>query len=66
MSDITTWADGFGIWHATVPLTGDSAKVARRAILDELRQRGSVSASRVKVEREHVTNHGTVHYREHA
>ena len=39
MSDITTWADGYGVWHARVPNGPDAHKAAKRAILRELRQR---------------------------
>lgn len=63
MSDIHTWADGYGLWHASVPMTPDAAKVAKRAIVAELRQRDAhVSAARVKIRLEHHTLHGTVHY----
>ena len=39
MSDITTWADGYGVWHARVPNRPDAHKAAKRAVLRELRQR---------------------------
>ena len=65
MSDITTWADGYGLWHAKVPTGYDQGKVARRAILAELRQRGTVSASRVQVELISCDDE-VAHYREDA
>jgi hypothetical protein len=65
MSDVTTWADGYGIWHAQVPTGYDQGKVARRAILDQLRQRGTVSASRVRVELISCDDQ-VAHYRENA
>lgn len=37
-----TWADGFGIWHASVPLSGfplSDALAARKLIIAELEQR---------------------------
>lgn len=44
-SRVTTWADGFGIWHAVVPATADAVSVARRAIRLELTARGDMSPS---------------------
>lgn len=72
MANVTTWADGFGIWHASVPLSGSpqrDAMAARKAILAELRMRYEawnrpLDASAVHVTRERVTNHGTAIYRE--
>lgn len=65
---VTTWADGFGIWHASVPLSGSRHKdalTARRAIIAELEQREApYRAVRLQVTRERVTNHGTVVYQE--
>lgn len=64
---ITTWADGYGVWHASVPLSGSRHKdalAARRAILAELRERGHIDPSAIRVTRERVTNHGTVASRE--
>ena len=62
----TTWADGFGVWHASVPISGSPQRdvmLARKAILAELEQRVRyLDPSRVHVTREHVTNHGTAHY----
>lgn len=63
------WADGFGVWHASVPLTGSphaDALHARRLIIAELVQREgpNFDPSRVHVTREAVTNHGTVKYKE--
>ena len=67
MNKITTWADGFGIWHASVPLSGSrhkDAMTARKAIRDELTARGVTPNYILKVTRERITNHGTAHYRE--
>lgn len=66
---VTTWADGFGVWHASVPLTGSpqrDAAVARKALREELAARESrfFDPKRVGVTREYVTNHGTAIYRE--
>lgn len=49
MSDVHTWADGFGVWHARVRQYGagslDGAQsVARRAIRDELTERAPRNA----------------------
>lgn len=68
MSDrVTTWADGFGVWHASVPLVGNrwrEARQARQAILAELTEREArtFDPQAIHVTRERVTNHGTVHY----
>ena len=67
--NVTTWADGYGRWWASVPLSGSrhrDAPRARRAIVAELEARGGpcFDASAVRVERAHVTNHGTAKYRE--
>lgn len=69
MENVTTWADGFGVWHASVPLTDGrqrDAMTARKAIQAELEERyaPNYDPSTLHVTREHVTNHGTVHYRE--
>ena len=64
---VTTWTDWLGIWHASVPLTDSrhrDAMTARKAIRDELTARGVSPDYILKVTRERVTNHGTVHYRE--
>lgn len=67
--NVTTWADGYGLWHASVPLSGSrtrDAHVARRLIRTELEERYAPSYDRhtLHVRREHVTNHGTAIYRE--
>ncbi|HEX5522798.1 MAG TPA: hypothetical protein VFX53_05090 [Pedococcus sp.] len=67
MENIKTWADGFGIWHASVPLTSDPISDARRArqqIVNELTEREgpTFDPSRVHVTREKVTGHGTAIY----
>jgi hypothetical protein len=51
----STWADGFGIWHAAVPVTGNAradVATARRLIKDELVARSAPDATpvfRIKV-----------------
>ena len=63
----TTWVDGYGLWHASVPITtpGRQAAAARRAIRAELDARGDRHPDYpLRVTRERVTNHGTVIYRE--
>jgi hypothetical protein len=65
---IVTWADGEGIWYASVPLStnprGDAMR-ARRAIRAEMVERGEIGKGyRVRVARERVTPHGTAIYRE--
>ena len=64
---VTTWADGLGIWHASVPMSGSQHKdamTARKAIRDELDARDVSPAYALRVTRERVTNHGTAIYRE--
>jgi hypothetical protein len=44
MSDVTTWADGYGRWHARMRDTGDpdlNEQIAQCAILADLRLRFS-------------------------
>lgn len=65
----TTWADGFGRWHAAVPFTGSRARdaaAARRLIMAELVERAprNAPAPVFRITRERVTNHGTVVYGE--
>lgn len=67
MNKVTTWADGFGRWHASVPLSDSrqrDAMTARRAILAELEERyaPNFDPRNFSVTREHVTNHGTAIY----
>lgn len=58
---VTTWANGFGIWHARVPYTDDAEKAARAAIRTELAARGAVGKGyRVRV-RYVPTGPGYVH-----
>lgn len=60
-----TWADGLGLWRASVPISNEAAerKAARAAIRAELILRSAMSRGfRLRLRREHVTNHGTVHY----
>ena len=62
-----TWADGLGVWHASVPLgNGDEANIAKLAIIAELAVRGDATFARehMHVEVERVTNHGTVIFKE--
>lgn len=68
MSENTNvWADGFGRWHASVPLSGDArkdAREARRLIVAALAERYApiFDPTTVHVSREHITNHGTAKY----
>jgi hypothetical protein len=65
--NVKTWADGFGVWHASVPLSGSASRDAmraRRQIRAELDARGVSEHYRLRVTRERVTNHGTAVYRE--
>jgi hypothetical protein len=39
---VTTWANGYGVWHARVPHTDDAEKSARAAIRTEIVARDSV------------------------
>lgn len=59
MSDVTTWPDGLGRWHANLHDTGDAAlnaQLARCAILTDLSlQYHDVAADRVTVRRVHAT-----------
>lgn len=66
---VHTWADGLGLWHASVPASGRRAKdagVARAAIVEELAQRNgpNFDPRSVHITRTAVTNHGTVKYSE--
>jgi hypothetical protein len=64
---VTTWTDGLGVWHASVPLgNGDEANIAKASILAQLAERGDAkfAAEHMHVEAERVTNHGTVLFRE--
>lgn len=60
----TTWADGFGNWHASVPLSDPitEARQARAAIRAEMKAREK--GYRLPVQRERVTGHGTAVYGE--
>lgn len=65
--NVNVWADGFGIWHASVPKTEarTEAREARKLIMAELRARGDVGKGfRLRVTHERFTGHGTVVYRE--
>lgn len=63
------WADGFGRWHASVPLTDSRRKdalTARALIREALTEREGpqFDPTRVHVTRERVTEHGTAIYGE--
>jgi len=63
------WADGFGSWHASVPLTASPARdahAARALIKAELQARAPRNSipPRFRITRELVTGHGTVIYGE--
>lgn len=66
----TTWANGYGTWHARVTDGPNAERQARAAIRSELRERGDIGPGiRVRVER--VTSElrpssvaGTAVYRE--
>lgn len=65
---VTTWADGFGVWHAAVPQHAYArpADAARRAIRRELAERESPRYDpRVTGVRLHeITGDGRMIYRE--
>jgi hypothetical protein len=58
------WADGFGTWHATVPLSDPrtEARQARALIRAEVAERQGARPGRIAVTRERVTGHGTAVY----
>lgn len=62
------WADGYGKWHASVPIStpNKQAHAARALIHAELEERlaPNYDRSTLRITREHVTNHGTVVYGE--
>jgi hypothetical protein len=68
MTEIRTWADGFGVWHARVPVTDSryrDALTAQAAIADELAQREGPQFDRAMVLVERVSGgETTVVYRE--
>lgn len=67
---VTTWADGFGVWHASVPTTDNpnhAAHVARAAIKAELLARAPRGATLrpIRLIREEVAScGGAVTYKE--
>ena len=64
---VRTWADAFGVWHASVPTTHcRPAMAARRVILEELdaRQGEPVDRARFRVRRVE-SSPGHVVYAEH-
>lgn len=66
----STWADGYGRWHASVPLSGSwrkDAAAARKLIMDELFARSAPNVRPVfSITLERITNHGTAIYGEKA
>jgi hypothetical protein len=69
MAEIITWADGYGVWHVSVPVSDDSESAAWDAIFLELAERSHPSrmafaAKHMTVTSERITNHGTRVYRE--
>jgi hypothetical protein len=62
----TVWADGFGKWHASVPITTPRAQaaLARKLIRAEMDARDVSPQYVLRVTRERITNHGTVIYGE--
>jgi len=67
--NVKVWADGFGVWHASVPLDGSpatQAATARRLIRTALEERyaPNYDPRTLHVTRERTTNHGTAIYRE--
>lgn len=48
---ITTYADGFGRWHALVPAGINSRELAKEAILEELVQREATVSPRLSQSR---------------
>jgi len=68
VSEISTWADGFGVWHARVPVTDSryrDALTAQAAIAEELAQREGPNFDRGMVLVEHVSgDSATTVYRE--
>lgn len=62
----TTWADGYGIWHARVLSTPNARRLARELILSELYQReNNIARKRVKVERyAHMDGDAFEYYKE--
>ena len=65
---VTTWADGYGVWHARVPAGCVSPLIAaRKALRDELQAREAHVAREVWLHPERVPEldtAGTVVYRE--
>ena len=69
MENVKTWADGFGRWHASVPLTDSrqaDAHKARKMIQAELEERyaPNYDPSTLHVTRERITAHGAAIYGE--
>lgn len=62
--NVNVWADGFGVWHASVPKGPSAAHIARKLIKDELQARGELRFGYVLyLVRENEEN-GVVTYRE--
>lgn len=68
MSNVTTWANGFGVWHVRVSRTAASPLIAaRRALRDELQAREANVARNVwlhPVRVEGLDDDTTIVYRE--
>lgn len=68
--DIRTWADGFGNWHATVPLSTWSKadkRLAKAAIMWQIQSRQLVPLTRKGLQILYVgTDNGRRHYVESA
>lgn len=68
MSNVTTWANGFGVWHVRVSRTAASPLIAaRRALRDELQAREANVARNIwlhPVRVEGLDDDTTIVYRE--
>lgn len=69
--NVNVWADAYGVWYASVPLSGSrgrDANEARRVIREGMRSAiGTLEPPAdhvIRVTRVRVTNHGTAIYRE--
>lgn len=60
----STWADGFGIWHAFVSYAvADPKEVAANMIRDEINERQGHQVKRVRVTQDSYNSRGRI-YRE--
>lgn len=68
MSDLTVWADGYGLWHCTLPVRQEALARrarARSAIVAELRLREGPAFDPASVRIQLVeTSDGLAHYQE--